>query len=96
MLTMHSFMFISSYENLRSYVRDGTRLDTLAYTWPGTFCRRQSGDPSNSSIRPFSQTQMSRAATIRLGCTFGWRKEPMEAKRQRFEQVLANLRAGTA
>jgi hypothetical protein len=29
-LTMHSFMFISAYENLRSYLRERVRIDALA------------------------------------------------------------------
>jgi hypothetical protein len=93
MLTMHSFMFISSYENLRSYVRERMRIDTLAHAGPGLFAVGNPGTLQTAAY-VFSCEPNEEARNGSVGTYFRLVKEPDgEEKRQRFEQALANLRA---
>ena len=94
MLTMHSFMFISSYENLRSYVRERMAIDTLAHAGPRLFAV---GNPGTLQTAAYvlSREPNEQARNDSVGTYFRLVKEPDgEAKRQRFEQALANLCAG--
>ena len=93
MLTMHSFMFISSYENLRSYCRERVRIDTLAHAGPGLFAV---GNPGTLQAAAYvlSREPNEQARNNSVGTYFRLVKEPDgDAKRRRFEQALANLRA---
>lgn len=94
MLTMHSFMFISSYENLRSYIRERAKIEMLAHTGPGLFAV---GNPGTLQTAAYllCREPNEPARNDSMGTYFRLVKEPDgEAKRRRFEQAIANLRAG--
>jgi hypothetical protein len=94
MLTMHSFMFISSYERLRSYLRERVSIDTLAHLGPGLFGVGNPGTLQTAAY-VFSRELNAQTRNDSVGTYFRLVKEPNgEAKRCRFEQALANLGAG--
>jgi len=94
MLTMHSFMFISSYENLRSYIRKRATIDAMAHVGPGLFAVGNPGTLQTSAY-VLSREPDEHARSDSVGTYFRLVKEPDgEAKRQRFETALANLHAG--
>ncbi|MCX6602113.1 MAG: BREX-1 system adenine-specific DNA-methyltransferase PglX [Acidobacteria bacterium] len=94
MLTMHSFMFISSYEKLRELIADNAVLDAVAHYGPGLFAV---GNPGTLQTAAFvlrrEQLEMERREA--RGVYFRLVKEPdAESKRTAFEQALARRRAG--
>ena len=94
MLTMHSFMFISSYENLRSYLRKCVRIDTLAHLGPALFAV---GNPGTLQTAAYvlSREPDEQARNDSVGTYFRLVKEPDgEAKRRRFEQATTNICSG--
>jgi hypothetical protein len=94
MLTMHSFMFISSYEKLRSIIREQAFIETMAHAGPALF---DVGNPGTlqTSAYVFRRENDPEARQNAEGTYFRLVKEPdSEAKQRRFEQALANLRAG--
>ncbi len=94
MLTMHSFMFISSYEDLRKWARDRVAIETMAHAGPALFAV---GNPGTLQTAAYV---LRRAAEAKgrnesVGTYFRLVKEPDgDSKRVRFEQALANLKAG--
>jgi hypothetical protein len=93
MLTMHSFMFISSYERLRSSLRERVRIDTLTHLGPGLFAV---GNPGTLQTAAYvlSREPNAELRNNTVGTYLRLVKEPDgEAKRRRFEQVLVNLHA---
>lgn len=96
MLTMHSFMFISSYEELRNQVRSQIAVDTLAHAGPALF---SVGNPGTLQTAAFVLRRESNeeARNASVGTYFRLVKQPdAESKRQRFEQAVANLRSGNS
>ncbi len=94
MLTMHSFMFISSYEKLRAMLGDNAAIETVAHYGPGLFAV---GNPGTLQTTAFvlrrEQLEMERREA--RGVYFRLVKEPdAESKRSAFEQALARRRAG--
>jgi hypothetical protein len=89
MLTMHSFMFISSYASLRSYIRERMTIDTLVHTGPGLFAVGNPGTLQTAAyVLSRESNEQTRNAAFRT--YFRLVKEPDgEAKRRRFEQALA-------
>ena len=88
MLTMHSFMFISSYEKLRSCLRERVRIETLAHLGPGLFAV---GNPGTLQTATYvlSREPNEQVRIDAVGTYFRLVKEPDgEAKRRRFEQAL--------
>lgn len=82
MLTMHSFMFISSYERLRSYLRERVSIDTLAHLGPGLFAV---GNPGTLQTAAYVLSRKLNAQTRNdsVGTYFRLVKEPDgEAKRR--------------
>ena len=91
MLTMHSFMFISSYGKLRSYLRDRIRIDTLAHLGPALFAV---GNPGTLQTAAYvlSREPDEQGRNDSVGVYFRLVKEPDgDAKRRRFELAVANL-----
>jgi len=94
MLTMHSFMFISSYEHLRTHVRERARIETLIHAGPGLFAVGNPGTLQTAAY-VFRREADEQARNDSVGTYFRLVKEPDgDAKRQRFEQAIANIRAG--
>jgi hypothetical protein len=92
MLTMHSFMFISSYETLREDVRREATIETMTHCGPGLF---DVGNPGTLQTTAFVlhrelatvQRQANRGTYFRLA-----HEANGEAKRQAFEQSLKAIR----
>lgn len=94
MLTMHSFMFISSYEKLRAQLSDTAVIDTVAHYGPGLFAVGNPGTLQTAAfvLRREAFEEKRREAR---GVYFRLVKEPdADAKRQAFEQALARYRSG--
>lgn len=56
MLTMHSFMFISSYEVTRRYIREQAAIISMAHSGPGTF---EFGNPGTLQTTTFALRKIS-------------------------------------
>lgn len=94
MLTMHSFMFISSYEDLRTRLRKEVAIETLAHYGGGLFAV---GNPGTLQTAAFVLRREPEAAKRegQVGTYFRLVKErDAEAKRLAFEDALAALRQG--
>lgn len=94
MLTMHSFMFISSYEKLRAYLSDNAIIHTVAHYGPGLFAVGNPGTLQTAAfvLRREAFEEKRREAR---GVYFRLVKEPdAESKRAAFEQALARYRSG--
>jgi hypothetical protein len=94
MLTMHSFMFISSYEKLRSIIREQTSIETMLHAGPALFDVGNPGTLQTSAyvLRHEGDPEARQNA---VGTYFRLVKEPdSKSKQRRFEKALANLRTG--
>ena len=92
MLTMHSFMFISSYENLRSKIRKEAVIETLLHAGPGLFSVGNPGTLQTAAyvLRREPDESIRKNA---VGVYFRLVKEKDgEAKRRAFERALEELR----
>jgi Eco57I restriction-modification methylase len=92
MLTMHSFMFISSYEQLRQTVDSQAQIETLAHLGPGLFA---TGNPGTLQTAAFVLRCEADAARRKqnVGTYFRLVHAPdADAKRVAFEQALQELR----
>jgi hypothetical protein len=86
MLTMHSFMFISSYEDLRDYITRNSAIDVVLHTGPGLF---DVGNPGTLQTTAY----VLHCGGQEEGMYFRLVQEPTAtAKRERFEQALNELR----
>lgn len=90
MLTMHSFMFISSYEDLRKDIRSRAAVETLAHCGPALF---KVGNPGTLQTTAFALREepdaQARANTV--GTYFRLVHESnSDQKRQAFDWTLAN------
>jgi hypothetical protein len=94
MITQQSFMFISSYEDLRGLLLGKTATETMAHVGPHAFDEVK-GEKVNTTafvLRRQSSANMRRDS---IGVYFRLVKERNAgAKRTAFEQALAGLRAG--
>jgi hypothetical protein len=91
MLTMHSFMFISSYEKLRSIIREQAFIETMAHAGPALF---DVGNPGTlqTSAYVFRRENDPEARQNAVGTYFRLVKEPdSEAKRRRFEEAVGSM-----
>jgi len=92
MLTMHSFMFISSYEGLRKEIRRQAAIETLAHCGPALF---DVGNPGTLQTTAFvlrrepetPRREAHQGTYFRLV-----HQRDSEAKRRAFEEALAALR----
>jgi len=94
MLTMHSFMFISSYEKLRQWIRERVVIETLVHLGPALF---SVGNPGTLQTAAFILTREpnEKRRTGSAGTFFRLVKQPDgDSKRRRFEEALAKIRAG--
>jgi hypothetical protein len=94
MLTMHSFMFISSYEPIREVLRQSVCVETLAHFGGGLFAVGNPGTLQTAAHvlrkEPDLQKRQGHKGTyFRLV-----REKDSEAKRIAFEGALAALKAG--
>jgi hypothetical protein len=96
MLTMHSFMFISSYEKLRDLLRDKIAVETLAHFGGHLFAV---GNPGTLQTAAFVLRKEPDAPSREnhTGTYFRLVKETSaEAKRASFETAIEAQRAGNA
>ena len=96
MLTMHSFMFISSFEKLREQITRDASIQAVAHYGPALFAV---GNPGTLQTVAFVLRQESFAnlAADSVGVYFRLVKEPdIEAKRAAFENALATHQDGSA
>jgi len=94
MLTMHSFMFISSYEELRKRLRSEAKIDTLAHFGGGLFAV---GNPGTLQTAAYilSREESEEKRQNSIGTYFRLVHErDAEAKREVFESALKALREG--
>lgn len=94
MLTMHSFMFISSYEDLRTRLRKEVAIETLAHYGGGLFAV---GNPGTLQTAAFVLRREPDVAKRegQVGTYFRLVKErDADAKRIAFESALTALRDG--
>jgi hypothetical protein len=92
MLTMHSFMFISSYEGLREEIRRQAAIETMAHCGPALF---DVGNPGTLQTTAFvlRKEPDAEARADNEGTYFRLVHEPdSDAKRRAFERALAALR----
>lgn len=96
MLTMHSFMFISSYEGLRDKLRRLVAIETLAHFGGGLFSVGNPGTLQTAAYvlrREPNEHQREEQVAV----YFRLVKEPdADSKRRAFEAALAALRSGQA
>lgn len=91
MLTMHSFMFITSYEKLREQIRCQAVIETMAHCGPALF---DVGNPGTLQTTAFvlRKEPDAEARADNEGTYFRLVHEPdSEAKRRAFERALAAL-----
>lgn len=94
MLTMHSFMFISSYKGLRNWMRERIVIDTMAHFGPALFAVGNPGTlQTTAGIYRLEDDDKKRNDSE--GTYFRLVKEPdSERKRRRFEEAVVKLRSG--
>ncbi len=93
MLTMHSYMFISSYEGLRTRLRGELAIKTIAHFGGGLFAVGNPGTLQTTAFIFEKQTDAVRRDAS-VGTYFRLVKERnAEAKRLAFESALAAIRA---
>lgn len=93
MLTMHSFMFISSYEALRKLITDQAVIQTLAHLGPGLFATGNPGTLQTTAFVLRREPDDARRANS-VGTYFRLVHEPdADAKRRAFEKALAELKS---
>jgi len=93
MLTMHSFMFISSYEELRKTIASQAQINTLAHLGPGLFATGNPGTLQTTAFVLHREADADRRA-LNVGTYFRLVHAPdADAKRIAFEKVLEELRA---
>jgi hypothetical protein len=94
MLTMHSFMFISSFKKLRATLAGTAVVETAAHYGPGLFAV---GNPGTLQTVAFvlRRESFEQARRDSVGVYFRLVKEPdADSKRAAFEQALERRRAG--
>ena len=94
MMTMHSFMFISSYEDLRSRLRKEIAVETLAHFGGGLFAVGNPGTLQTTAFVLRREPQLAKRER-QVGTYFRLVKEcDADTKRLAFESSLAALRQG--
>jgi hypothetical protein len=94
MLTMHSFMFISSYEDLRAKLRKEVAITTFAHFGGGLFAVGNPGTLQTAAFVLRREPDASRREE-QVGTYFRLVKERnADSKQQAFESALAALRKG--
>ena len=92
MLTMHSYMFIGGYENMRTTLRREVTIETLAHFGGGLFAVGNPGTLQTAAVVLRKETEDA-VRDIIPGLFFRLVREPnSEAKRRSFEDALSLLR----
>jgi hypothetical protein len=92
MITQQSFMFISSYEKLREFLRARIAIETMPHVGPRAF-EEVTGEKVNTTLLVFRRESNEQIRNNAAGTYFRLVKEPDgDAKRWRFEQAVANFR----
>jgi len=93
MITQQSFMFISSYENLRIMLLGASAIETMAHLGPRAFSE-VTGEKVNTTAFVIRREQLEMERREARGVYFRLVKEPdADSKRSAFEQSLARRRA---
>ncbi|MEM0498295.1 MAG: BREX-1 system adenine-specific DNA-methyltransferase PglX [Methanothrix sp.] len=94
MIAQQSFMFISSYEELREELLKAIAIEAVVHTGPRAF-DEVSGEKVNTTLLVVRREPDRKMRFDACGTYFRLVREPdSESKRLRFEQALARLRAG--
>jgi hypothetical protein len=94
MITQQSFMFISSYEKLRTFLRQRIAIETIPHVGPRAF-DEITGEKVNTTLLVFRREPETHARDAAVGVYVRLVKEPDGgAKQRRFEQAVTRLRAG--
>lgn len=92
MITQQSFMFISSYERLRTGLLETFAIETMAHTGPHAFPEIQ-GEKVNTTVFVLHREPDAVRRAQNVGTYFRLVHEPdADAKRVAFEQALAELK----
>lgn len=92
MITQQSFMFISSYEDLREYLRSSVAIETMAHLGPKAF-PNITGEKVNTTAFVLRREPDERLRQEQTGSYFRLvRERDAEAKRTAFEAAVAALR----
>jgi hypothetical protein len=93
MITQQSFMFISSHEKLREFLRQRIAIEMLPHIGPRAF-DEVTGEKVNTTLFVFRREPTERLRNDSIGTYFRLvKEEDGGAKQRRFEQALANLHA---
>jgi len=88
MITQQSFMFLSSYEKLRSHLRDRFAIETMAHTGPRAFAEI-GGEKVNTTVFCLRAEPDTPRRENSVGTYFRLTNAPEgDGKRQAFEQAL--------
>jgi type I restriction-modification system DNA methylase subunit len=92
MITQQSFMFISSYENLREHLRSDTAIEAMVHLGPKAF-PNITGEKVNTTAFVFARQPNEERRQEQRGVYFRLVKVPdAESKRRAFETVLSAAR----
>lgn len=90
-LTMHSYMFISSYESLRTLLRKQAAIKTMCHAGPALFAVGNPGTLQTTAV-VFQHEENKDTRDNSIGNYFRLVKEPDgESKKRRFEEALNKL-----
>jgi hypothetical protein len=94
MITQQSFMFISSFEDLRLMLSNATAIETMVHTGPRAFPEVQ-GEKVNTTAFVLRRESFQSARQDSVGVYFRLVKEPdARAKSMGFEAALARMNRG--
>jgi hypothetical protein len=94
MVTQQSFMFISSYEELRERLRSTVAIERMAHLGPKAF-PNITGEKVNTTAFIFEKQPDTQQREQQIGVYFRLVKQPdADSKRRTFETALIALRAG--
>jgi hypothetical protein len=94
MITQQSFMFISSFEDLRDLLLGSSCVEAMAHVGPRAFAE-VTGEKVNTTAFVLRREAFEEKRREARGVYFRLVKEPdAESKRAAFEQALARLRSG--
>ncbi|MBW2023466.1 MAG: BREX-1 system adenine-specific DNA-methyltransferase PglX [Deltaproteobacteria bacterium] len=92
MITQQSFMFISSYEKMRTALLDNLAIETVCHVGPRAF-ESISGEKVNTVLFSMRKEPDAKKRRQAVGTYFRLVKEPDgESKRRRFEKAVKQLR----
>ena len=94
MIAQQSFMFISSFEDLRELLQDAIVIESMAHVGPRAFAE-VTGEKVNTTAFVLRREQLEMDRREARGVYFRLVKEPdAQSKRPAFEQALTRLRTG--